>query len=358
MKPFAAFVAKESRHILRDKRTMLILLGMPVLMMFLFGFAITTDVKDVRTVVVTSAMNAGTSKTISAISQSEYFDITCLTDTPAEAEALIRAQKADVAIVFSSEFGQRDSGLQIIVDGTDPNMAQQYSNLITQIAAQSMMGGTMKPLVTSRLLYNPSLESSFNFVPGIMGLVLIIICAMMTSVSIVREKERGTMEVLLVSPMKPIMIIVCKAIPYMVFSCIILALILLIAKFVLGVPLAGNLLLIILISLLYIVMALALGLLVSTVAKTQVVALLVSAIGLMVPSVMLSGLMFPIESMPKILQWLSAVLPPRYFVAAMRKLMIMGTGFASIAKETLILCLMTLLFMGVSLKKFSKRLDI
>lgn len=201
------------------------------------------------------------------------------------------------------------------------------------------------------------MKSAYNFVPGIMGMLLMLICAMMTSISIVREKERGTMEVLLVSPVRPIVIIISKAIPYMVLAFLVLIAILLLSRFVLDVPISGNLLLIFGVSAIYILLALSLGLLISTIAKTQVVALLVSAIILLMPSVLLSGMIFPVESMPTILQWISAVIPPRYYISAMRKLMIMGTGFSSVAWETAILSAMALFFLVVSLKKFNIRLS-
>ena len=201
------------------------------------------------------------------------------------------------------------------------------------------------------------MKSAYNFVPAIMGMLLLLICAMMTSVSIVREKERGTMEVLLVSPVKPLMIIIAKAIPYLVLAFVILVIILLMARFVLGVPLVGSLFWIVVISVIYILLALSLGLLISNVAKTQLVALLLSAMVLLVPIVMLSGMLFPVESMPRVLQWISAIIPPRYYIEAMRKLMIMGVGIKEVAREVLILVGMLALLMTLALAKFNKRLE-
>jgi ABC-2 type transport system permease protein len=207
------------------------------------------------------------------------------------------------------------------------------------------------------MLYNPQMKSAYNFVPAIMGMLLMLVCAMMTSVSIVREKEKGTMEVLLVSPVKPLMIIVAKAIPYLALAVAILAIILLMARYVLGVPLAGSLFWIIAISVIYILLALSLGLLISNVAKTQLVALLLSAMVLLMPIVMLSGMLFPVESMPRVLQWVSAIIPPRYYIEAMRKLMIMGVGIEAVLKEVAILIGMTALLLAVALKKFNTRLE-
>ena len=201
------------------------------------------------------------------------------------------------------------------------------------------------------------MKSAYNFVPAIMGMLLMLICAMMTSISIVREKEKGTMEVLLVSPVKPLMIIIAKAVPYFILALAILCTILLMSRFVLDVPLQGSVFWIVTVSLIYILLALSLGLLISNIAQTQLVALLLSAMVLLMPIVMLSGMLFPIESMPKILQWISAIVPPRYYIAAMRKLMIMGVGIGEVLHEVVILSIMTAALLTLALAKFNKRLE-
>ena len=352
MKKFVSFTLKEAKHILRDKRTMLILFGMPVVLMLLFGFAITTDVKNVRTVVVTSTMDQATQRAVNRLAASEYFTITAAVPTPQQAEKLIRDQKADMAIVFGPRFAATASGVQFIVDGADPNMAQQWTTYATGVLLNPPV-----ETVATKMLYNPQMRSAFNFVPAIMGMLLMLVCAMMTSISIVREKEKGTMEVLLVSPVKPLMIIVAKAVPYLVLAFVILTTILLMGRYVLDVPLQGSIGSIYLVSTIYILLALSLGLLISNVASSQLVALLLSAMVLLVPIVMLSGMMFPVESMPAILQWIAAVVPPRYYIEAMRKLMIMGVGLGSVMRETLILTAFTAAILGVALAKFKKRLE-
>ena len=408
MKQFVSFVIKEARHIMRDKRTMLILFGMPVVLMLLFGFAITNDVRNVRTVIVTSHMDHLTQTAVSRLAASEYFTITATVPTPKDAELMIRRQKADLAVVFAPDFASKRSGVQLIVDGSDPNMAQQWTAYaqsvissqltinnsqfiihnsrlasvapavrpITQFTATSLNDQTTKrpndqttkrlndqttkrpndQTININLLYNPRMKSAYNFVPAIMGMLLLLICAMMTSVSIVREKERGTMEVLLVSPIRPLMIIVAKVVPYLLLALLILVVILLMSATVLDVPLQGSLGWILLVSLIYILLALSLGLLISNVAQTQFVALLVSAMILLLPTVMLSGMLFPVESMPVILQWVSAVIPPRYYIDAMRKLMIMGVGIGEVWREVAVLSFMTLLLLTISLKMFRVRL--
>lgn len=347
MKQFKSFIIKEARHILRDKRTMLILFGMPVVMMLLFGFAISTDVRNVRTAVVLSHVDHQTHKMVERLGANEYFDILYKVDNSAAAEQLIRHQKADVAIVFD-----RNNAIQVITDGADPNMAQVYANYATMILQSSNTS-----VMTQKLLFNPQMRSCYNFVPGIMGMLLMLICAMMTSISIVREKERGTMEVLLVSPIRPLMIIIAKAVPYLLLAFVILCTILFISKYLLMVPISGSLFCIFLVSCIYIIVALSLGLLISTVAKTQLVALLASAMMLLLPCILLSGMMFPVESMPTILQYVSAIMPPRYYISAMRKLMIMGVGIDKVMHEVLVLSLMATVLLSAALLKFRNRLE-
>ena len=359
MKEFWSFIIKETQHIMRDRRTMMILFGMPIILMLIFGFAISTDVRNVRTVVVMSQIDHQTQRMINALDESEYFKVLYKVYTPAEAEQLIRNQKADMGIVFSADFASKHGGIQLITDGTDPNMAQQYNNYASQIMGTQLMNVMQRKApsaIALKMLYNPQMKSSYNFVPGIMGILLMLICAMMTSISIVREKERGTMEVLLVSPVRPFLIILAKAVPYLVLAFVVLLAILLMSRFVLFVPIAGSLWLILLVSTIYIFMALSLGLLISTIAKTQMAALLMSAVMLLMPCTMLSGMMFPIESMPHVLQWVAALIPPRYYISAMRKLLIMGVSFRYVLPEVITLLGMTTLFLTVALLKFNKRL--
>lgn len=351
MKQFISFIIKEAKHIVRDKRTMLILFGMPIIMMLLFGYAVRNDVRNVRTVIVMSNTDYVTQQAVDRLSASEYFTITQLVATPVEAEQAIRDQKADLAIVFGKDYASGHPGLQFIVDGADPNMAQQWTQYANAVITNPNNG-----LVNTKLLYNPQMKSAYNFVPAIMGTLLMLVCAMMTSISIVREKERGTMEVLLVSPVRPILIIIAKAIPYLVLAFIILIVILLMANSLLGVPLQGSVFWIFVISTIYILLALSLGLLVSNIAKTQLVALLLSAMVLLMPIVMLSGMFFPIESMPKVLQYVSAIIPTRYYTSAMRKLMIMGVGVRQVMHEMIVLICMLIGLLGLSLAMFNKRL--
>lgn len=349
---------------MRDRRTMLILFGMPVVMMLVFGFAITTDIKDVKVAIVTSSMDSRTQQVVHSLDASGNFIVTHTVGTTKEAKQLLSDNKVNMAIAFSPDFGNNrysgQAGVQFIADYTDPNIAEQQVSYAQQIVMDKLtreMHGEGRPAVNTQLLYNPQMKSAYNFVPGTMGMLMMLICAMMTSVSIVREKERGTMEVLLVSPVKPLYIMIAKAVPYFVLSIMILISILLISKFVLAVPISGNVALIFGVSLLYILLSLALGLLISVVANTQVVALLMSGMLLMMPSTMLSGMIYPIESMPAILRYFSAIIPARWYVSAMKKLMIMGVDVQMVYQELVVLTVMAVVLLAVALKKFKIRLS-
>ncbi len=364
MNQFISFVIKETKHIVRDHRTMLILFGMPVVMMLIFGFAITTDVRNVKVTVVTAVMNPRIQQVVQRIDASEYFVVTHTVSNTQEAKQLLADHQADMAIVFSNDFANEryseQASVQFLVDYTDPNMAEQRVSYIQQIIMdelRSQQTAQQQAIANTKLLYNPQMKSAYNFVPGIMGMLLMLICAMMTSVSIVREKERGTMEVLLVSPVKPLYIMIAKTVPYFVLSIFILISILLISKFILAVPIEGSVITILAVSLLYIVLALALGMLISVVSQTQVVALLISGMLLIMPSTMLSGMIYPIESMPTVIQYISTIVPTRWYVSAIKKVMIMGVGVNMIYEELIIMLGMTLLFLGIALKKFKIRLS-
>ena len=364
MNQFISFVIKETKHIVRDRRTMLILFGVPVVMMLIFGFAITTDVRNVKVTVVTAVMNPRIQQVVQRIDASEYFVVTQTVSNTQEAKQLLADHQADMAIVFSNDFANEryseQASVQFLVDYTDPNMAEQRVSYIQQIIMDelcSQQTAQQQVIANTKLLYNPQMKSAYNFVPGIMGMLLMLICAMMTSVSIVREKERGTMEVLLVSPVKPLYIMIAKTVPYFVLSIFILISILLISKFILAVPIEGSVITILAVSLLYIVLALALGMLISVVSQTQVVALLISGMLLIMPSTMLSGMIYPIESMPTVIQYISTIVPTRWYVSAIKKVMIMGVGVNMIYEELIIMLGMTLLFLGIALKKFKIRLS-
>ncbi len=369
MKQFFAFVWKEFHHILRDRRTMLILIGMPIVQIILFGFAISTEVKDIKTAVVAPNLNADAHYLIDRLDAGEYFSVKYVTGSVKEVERLFRQNQIELAVVLPDDLqrGRFDSeSVQLIVDATDPNLAltrtayaQNVLSAIRQSLTANLSAEAGEPhlKVTTKLLYNPQMKSAYNFVPGVMGLILMLICAMMTSISIVREKETGTMEVLLVSPAGALFIILSKSVPYLVLSLVNLTTILLLAVLVLDVPIAGSLAALIGVSLLFIFVSLALGLLISCVVRTQVAALLASALLLLLPTVLLSGLIFPVESMPPVLQAVACAIPARWYIGAVRRLMIEGVPPAYVATEVAVLTVMALALVALTARLFKKRLD-
>jgi len=367
MKQFLVFVRKEFYHILRDKRTILILLCMPVIQIMLFGFAVTTEVKNSNIAVFDPSNDVATRRIVDQLNASSYFKVVKFLHTNNEIHQVLLNRQASLVVVFSEKFYENlmhtgKAQLQIIADATDPNMATISGNYAGSIIAsyqQALMAQNKTPYRITpelKLLYNPQMKGAYNFVPGVLGLIFILICAMMTSIAIVREKEMGTMEVLLASPMRPIFVILSKMVPYFVLSCVNLTTVLLLSIFVLKVPVSGSLGSLIFVSLLYIVVALSLGLLVSTIAETQVVASLISGMILMVPIMLLSGMIFPVENMPVILQWLSHIIPAKWYIMAVRTIMIKGLGLRYVIPEVSVLSGMALVLIVVSLKKFKVRL--
>lgn len=368
MKQFLTFVKKEFYHIFRDRWTMIILLLLPILMLVLFGFMMSTEVKNTKFAIYDPSRDIATQGIVNKISMNKYFIFSGYLDSPDQIEKIFRKGDIGLVVVFSERFYENmmhtgDAQIQLIADGSDPNTAStltMYATSLISMYQQDMMGEMKIPYQINpnvKFLYNPTLKGSYNFVPGVMGMILMLICAMMTSVSIAREKEMGTMEVLLVSPMKPIQIIISKVVPYFFVSVINLATILIISVFVLGVPINGSLWLLIFISLIFIFVSLALGLLISSAVDKQMVALLISGMVMMLPIIMLSGMMFPIENMPAILRWLSEIIPAKWYMIAIKKIMIQGLGFSSVIKEFTVLSCMAVILITASVKRFKYRLD-
>lgn len=341
---------------------------MPIVQIILFGFALTTEVKDAQIAVYDLSKDVSTRQIIQKIQANEYFTLVKYLDSPDQIEQVMKEGKASMVLVFDSDFHANllstgEAAIQIIADATDPNQATTMTNYATSILNQyqqemaSQQNASIRIVTQTRMLYNPQMEGAYNFVPGVMGMILMLICAMMTSIAIVREKEKGSIEILLTSPVKPIFIIISKAVPYFTLSVVNLIVILLLSVFVLKVPIAGSLFLIFLTSFLFILVALLLGLLISNLAETQVAAMLISGMGLMMPTMLLSGMMFPIESMPMVLQYLSSIMPARWYIEIIKKLMIQGVDGVYILKEFIILVVMILCLLAASLKTFKVRLQ-
>ena len=368
MKKFLVFTEKEFYHIFRDRWTSIVLLLLPVLMIILFGFGITTEIKNTKFAVFDPSKDVSTQEIINKLQVSEYFSFEENLADPNDIERIFKKGRIGFVIVFGEKFYQNllqtgEAQILLIADGTDPNTASTLTNYASGIIGEYLLGlnrGRDIPYkihTEVNLLYNPTLKGAYSTVPGVMGMILMLICAMMSSISIAREKELGTMEVILVSPMPPILIILAKVIPYFVISLINFTTVICLAVFVLDVPIVGSLWLLILVSVIFIFVSLALGLLISSLVDTQIAALLFSVMGLMFPVIMLSGLMFPIENMPMILQGIAQIIPAKWYISAARNIMIKGVGFSSIGKELIVLSVMAVFFIGLSLKKFKIRLE-
>lgn len=368
MKRFIGFIKKEFYHIFRDKRTLFILFGMPIVQIMLFGFAITNEINNVDIAVLDHSKDATTTEIINKIAASKYFSLRQFVKNEANIKAVFKKGKVKAVLVFEPDFSKNLTKkhlakVQVITDATEPNTAQtisNYTNAILQNYQQELNKGLTTPyqiITQSHMIYNPELKSVFMFVPGVMTIILMLVSAMMTSISITREKELGTMEILLVSPLKPYLVIIGKVVPYIFLSIINAIIIVLLSIFVFGMPVEGSLFLLGLESILFIVNALTLGILISTISDTQQTAMMISLMGLMLPVILLSGFIFPINSMPLPLQLLSNIIPAKWYLIILKNIMLKGVGFVFIWKETLILLGMTLFFMVVSIKKYKIRLE-
>ncbi|MDA3893228.1 MAG: ABC transporter permease [Salinivirgaceae bacterium] len=368
MKRFLSFIKKEFHHIFRDVRSLVIIFGIPVAEILIFGFAINTDLKDARIAILDKSKDATSQRLTNKILSSDYFILEKNLDHENQIHEVFKEGKVRAVLVYEPNFGKNfekegKASVQLILDASEPNTANMLngymSSLINDfVLKENQLGsGNIMIIPEVRMFYNPELKSVFMFVPGTMAIILLLISALMTSITITREKELGTMEVLLGSPLKPIQIILGKVTPYLILSMGNVITILLLAYYVFGLPIAGSLTLLIGECLLFILLSLSLGILISTVSSTMQQAMLFSMVGLMMPSMLLSGFIFPVENMPDILYYVSFAMPPRWFIEILKSIMIKGNGIAFIWKETLILLGMTLLFIALSIKKFKIRLE-
>lgn len=368
MKRFKGFIKKEFYHIFRDRRSLFILFGMPIVQIMLFGFAITNEINNVNIAILDHSKDATTQEIINKIASSKYFSVQDYIENEAAIETSFKKGNIKAVLVFEKDFSKKltkenNAAVQVIADATDPNTANtisNYTNAILQTYQKELNASTKVPYQIqpkTRMVYNPELKSVFMFVPGVMTIILMLVSAMMTSISITREKELGTMEVLLVSPLKPILVIVGKVVPYIFLSVINATVIILLGIFVFKMPIEGSLFLLGLESVLFIITSLSLGILISTVAASQQTAMMISLMALMLPTILLSGFIFPITSMPMVLQVISNAIPAKWFIIILKGVMLKGVGLEFIWKETLILLGMTLFFIVLSVKKYKIRLE-
>lgn len=367
MKQFLIFVKKEWLHIWRDRRTLFILIGMPIVQIVLYGFALTNEVKNSKVAIFDQSKDEATQIISHEIAASRYFDLTENIFSHNQIEQAFKRAEIRLAIVFPQNFRYNllhanAAQIQLIADASDPNTANTLTNYASNIIndyQQSLnreqdIPYTIKTQV--RMLYNPELNGAYNYVPGVMAMVLMLVCAMMTSIAIVKEKEMGTMEVILVSPLKPFRIIIAKTIPYLIISALNIASILLLSVYALQVPIAGNILLLAGESMLFTITSLSVGILISNTAKTQQTAMFTSMMSLFLPTLLFSGFMFPIENMPVPLQVISNVVPSKWFFVIVKNVMIKGLGFGAVWKETAILAGMTVALLTLSIYNFKIRL--
>ncbi|MAO07841.1 MAG: multidrug ABC transporter permease [Alteromonas sp.] len=368
MKRFVGFVQKEFYHIFRDKRSLFILFGMPIAQILLFGFAITNEINNVDIAILAQSNDVTSKEIINKISASKHFSIVDIIRKESSIEYIFKKGKVKAVLQFENNFGnnlikEKQANVQILTDATDPNMANTISNYLSSILKKYQQESNRNMSIDyqivpqSRMVYNTELKSVYMFVPGVMTVILMLVSAMMTSISITREKEQGTMEILLVSPLKPFQVIIGKVFPYIFLSVINAIVIVLLSIFVFNVPVNGSLFLLGIESVLFIISSLALGILISTISATQQTAMMISLMGLMLPTILLSGFIFPISSMPLPLQVISNIIPAKWFIIIVKGIMLKGIGIGFIFKETAILVLMTLLFIGISVKKYKIRLE-
>lgn len=368
MKRFIGFIKKEFYHIFRDRRSLFILFGMPIAQIMLFGFAITNEINNLDIAILDHSKDATTEEIINKISASKYFSINQFIERESDIETIFKKGKVKAVLNFEKDFSKslimnHKATIQIITDATDPNTANTISNYVNAILQHYQKNLNKEVSITyqivpqTRMVYNPELKSVYMFVPGVMTIILMLVSAMMTSISITREKELGTMEILLVSPIKPIQVIVGKVFPYIFLSIINAIVIVILSIFIFKMPIQGSLVLLGLESVLFIITALALGILISTISATQQTAMMISLMGLMLPVILLSGFIFPISSMPLPLQIISNIIPAKWFIIIIKGIMLKGVGIQFIWKETLILIGMTIFFIGLSVKKYKIRLE-
>ena len=368
MKRFIGFIKKEFYHIFRDRRSLFILFGMPIAQIMLFGFAITNEINNVDIAILDHSKDATTQEIINKISASKYFSIKESIVNEADIEKTFQKGKIKAVLIFEKDFSKNlgkvnNATIQVIADATDPNTANtinNYTNAILQNYQQNLNKNVKIPYqieAKTRMVFNPELKSVFMFVPGVMTIILMLVSAMMTSISITREKELGTMEILLVSPLKPFQVIIGKVVPYIFLSIINAIVIVLLSIFIFKMPVQGSLFLLAAESILFIVTSLSLGILISTISETQQTAMMISLMSLMLPTILLSGFIFPITSMPLPLQIISNIMPAKWFIIILKGIMLKGVGLLFIWKETLILVGMTLFFIGLSVKKYKIRLE-
>jgi ABC-2 type transport system permease protein len=364
MKIFLAFVRKEMYHILRDTRTLVILFGMPVALVLIFGYTVTNEFKGASVVIVDQAKDKLSQAFTEHLTASGHFKLVDSRETISDLEAAFKAGTAKLGVVIPPNFEQtffreKETTIQLIADATEPNYATtllSYGNRMT-LSFQQKYAPASRQLpyqisIESRMYYNPGLIGAYNFIPGTVALILMLICAMMTSLTIAKEKETGTMDLLLVSPLSPLVIILGKVMPYAVLSFIDAIIVLIMGYYLFEVPIRGSLPLLLALCLLYLLVSLALGVLISTKSQNQQTAMMTSLFTLLMPTMLLSGFLFPLASMPNILQYVAKIIPARYFIEIEQAIMLRGAGWSAVAFPSMVLMLMLTVLLLAAWRNF------
>lgn len=368
MRRFTGFVIKELNHILRDFRTLLILFALPGIMLLVFGFVVTNELRNIHVAVLDPSRDSHTLEITGKIMASGYFVFDGYIQSHEQIEEKFRQGKVKQVIVFEPDFGEKlvrekQAGIQLLADASDANTASLVVNYTSAIIQDYLLHSSIarnagiRIIPEVRMMYNEELEGAYMFVPGTMAMILMIVSALMTSITLTREKELGTMEALLVSPLRPMQIVLGKVTPYVGLSFINTLTIIALGYFVFGLPVSGSLMLLMAVCLVFISVALAMGIFISTVAETQQIAMFMSMLMLLLPTILLSGFIFPVENMPVILQWLSYIVPAKYFIIAIKSIMLKGTGLGFIWEEILVLTGMLVFFIVLAIRRFKIRLD-
>ncbi len=368
MNRFFAFLRKEFYHIFRDPRTLIILFGIPIAQLMLFGYVMTNEVRNVKIAITDYSKDDLSLRLSQKILSSGFFQLAAEPSNENEYVHLFRANKINEVIVFGPDFAKNlikegKADIQLIADASDPNTAQlivNYTTAITNDFVRSEFVQTQSPPginIKVRMMFNEDMLDAFNFIPGLIAVILMLISAMMTAITIAREKESGTMEILLASPLRPFQIVIGKVVPYMILSIVNALMVVGLGVFVFKVPIVGSFVLLFGEILLYIFLALTLGIMISTFVDNQLSALAISGFALMMPSILLSGFIFPIKNMPVPLQILANFMPPRWFIEINRIVMLKGGGLDTVLPNTLILIAMSVLCILISIRKFKIRLE-
>ena len=361
-----AFVVKEMRHILRDRQTLTILLLMPLVQVVLFGYALRSDVRNIRVAIVDPAPDVETIALRDRFSATSRFRVVASTPNLAAVEPLFRQGSADMAVVFEPGFAENlasatPAQVLLAIDASDPNTGttmEAYARAVINAHQNDLVErrGAVRIRTETRMRFNPTLESVNLFVPGLIALVLTLVSALMTAISLSREKERGTLEVLLVSPLRPWQVIVGKVLPYLGLAFANAVTAIAAAWFIFRVPVRGSIALLLTLSMLYAIASLSLGVLIASRTSSQRTAMYAAMLGTMLPSALLSGMIFPLASLPRPLQIISNIVPARWFIGIARGIMLKGVGLEYVWRDSLVLALMTVIMLVASIRSFKPRI--